>query len=313
MKARPKETPPRKLDVIGDVHGDADRLKALLEKLEYAPINGVWTHPSGRTAVFLGDLVDRGPKVAETLAVVRAMVRGGTARMILGNHEFNLLCLLTPDGKGGFIRPHTERNLKTCRTTLEDFRGRENELAEHLEWFRTLPLYLDLGDCRFIHAEWNAELVSAVNGRRHLDDEFLRMAAVKGTTEHSIIEILLKGNEIPLPPGVSFLDHDGTPRHHVRVCWAKGAAGKSYREVALPAGDRIPDVPVPSTVSDGITGYPGEAPPVLYGHYGLAAWPHGIVTPNTACLDHGCGKGGRLVAYRWDGERRLTPDKIIEA
>src|SRR5688500_1090957 len=111
-------------DLIGDVHGDADRLTRLLEMLGYRATGGAMRHPSGRRAVFVGDLLDRGPKVVETLRLARAMVEAGSALMVLGNHEFNLVCLMTPDGNGGFLRPHTERNLKNCRATLEDFKGR---------------------------------------------------------------------------------------------------------------------------------------------------------------------------------------------
>jgi hypothetical protein len=76
------------LDVIGDVHGQYDKLVPLLSHLGYSEANGAWRHPS-RTAVFLGDLIDRGPKQLATVALVRAMVEAGSAQCILGNHEFN--------------------------------------------------------------------------------------------------------------------------------------------------------------------------------------------------------------------------------
>ncbi len=53
-------------DVIGDVHGHADRLRRLLASMGYAERHGVWSHPD-RTAVFLGDLIDRGPGQLDTL------------------------------------------------------------------------------------------------------------------------------------------------------------------------------------------------------------------------------------------------------
>ncbi|MGH2559523.1 MAG: polynucleotide kinase-phosphatase [Thermomicrobiales bacterium] len=87
-------------DVIGDVHGCFDELCALLAKLGYevretlADDGGVEyavQPPAGRTAVFLGDLVDRGPKVPETLRLVMSMVAAGTALCIPGNHDAKLL------------------------------------------------------------------------------------------------------------------------------------------------------------------------------------------------------------------------------
>ena len=85
-------------DIIGDVHGCADELEALLGRLGYGiePVErdgeASWrvTPPAGRKAVFVGDLVDRGPRVADTLRLVMAMVEDGVALCVLGNHEGKL-------------------------------------------------------------------------------------------------------------------------------------------------------------------------------------------------------------------------------
>jgi hypothetical protein len=301
------------LDLIGDVHGEADKLKELLTKLGYSPDKGVWRHQEERKVVFVGDLIDRGPKARETLRIARSMVDAGTAQMVLGNHEFNLLCLLTPSCKGGFLRPHTERNLKTCRATLDAFLGREAELWGYLEWFRTLPLYLDLQECRVIHAEWDGDLIAGVNGRGYLDNEFLHRASTNGSDEHRTIEILLKGSETPMPHGETATDHDGTERHEVRICWPKPGAGRTYREMAFASGAHIPDVPLPADIADGIKGYGADEPPVFFGHYALKNIPHGLIASNVACLDAGCGKGGPLTAYRWNGERTLQAANFISS
>ncbi|WP_318200804.1 polynucleotide kinase-phosphatase [Streptomyces sp. SCL15-4] len=70
-------------DIIGDIHGCSAELEALLAKLGYA--DGV--HPEGRTAVFVGDLVDRGPDSPGVLRRVMSMVNSGTALCVPGNHE----------------------------------------------------------------------------------------------------------------------------------------------------------------------------------------------------------------------------------
>ncbi len=74
-------------DIIGDIHGCADELESLLQKLGYEA--GV--HPDGRRVIFLGDLVDRGPRVVDTLKRVMAMVSAGQALCIPGNHDVKLL------------------------------------------------------------------------------------------------------------------------------------------------------------------------------------------------------------------------------
>ncbi len=85
-------------DIIGDVHGCADELELLLNQLAYAPDEaGVWQHPQGRKAVFVGDLVDRGPRVTDVLKIVMDMVGQGSAFCVPGNHDIKLLRKL--DGK----------------------------------------------------------------------------------------------------------------------------------------------------------------------------------------------------------------------
>ena len=87
-------------DIIGDVHGCYDELVILLERLGYrletsAGADGETgfsaSHPGGRNAVFVGDLVDRGPGVARVLKLVMGMVSGGVALCVAGNHESKLL------------------------------------------------------------------------------------------------------------------------------------------------------------------------------------------------------------------------------
>jgi protein phosphatase len=81
-------------DIIGDVHGCADELEELLGKLGYAFATSgesVFVHPAGRKAIFVGDLVDRGPRVLDTLQIVRRMVAAGSALCVPGNHDVKLL------------------------------------------------------------------------------------------------------------------------------------------------------------------------------------------------------------------------------
>ncbi|MEU6220915.1 polynucleotide kinase-phosphatase [Streptomyces sp. NPDC047022] len=70
-------------DIIGDIHGCSSELEALLGRLGYT--DGV--HPEGRTAVFVGDLVDRGPDSPGVLRRVMSMVESGNALCVPGNHE----------------------------------------------------------------------------------------------------------------------------------------------------------------------------------------------------------------------------------
>ena len=73
-------------DIIGDIHGQYGKLVALLSKMDYVLSDGVWTPPNGRMAVFLGDLIDRGPEQIKVLETVRAMCDAGLALCVMGNH-----------------------------------------------------------------------------------------------------------------------------------------------------------------------------------------------------------------------------------
>ncbi len=80
-------------DIIGDIHGCRSELEALLAQLGYArrAADDIYAHPYGRKAIFLGDLVDRGPDSPGVLRIVMAMVGAGTALCVPGNHDVKLL------------------------------------------------------------------------------------------------------------------------------------------------------------------------------------------------------------------------------
>ncbi len=78
-------------DIIGDVHGCRDELVGLLTRLGYTVSPEGVQPPPGRKAVFLGDLVDRGPDIPGVLRLVMGMVAAGTALCVPGNHEIKLM------------------------------------------------------------------------------------------------------------------------------------------------------------------------------------------------------------------------------
>ncbi len=96
-------------DLIGDIHGHAQELQQLLKQLHYTLNDvGVYTHAKGRRVIFCGDLIDRGPDAREVLQIVRSMVDNGSALIVMGNHEYNMICYHTwVDGH--FLRPHTAK------------------------------------------------------------------------------------------------------------------------------------------------------------------------------------------------------------
>ena len=296
-------------DIIGDIHGYAGSLRRLLKKLGYEEINGVYRHRE-RQAIFVGDFIDRGWKIRETLQIVRAMVDAGTALAVMGNHEYNALCFHTPDGKGGYLRPHKEVKVRQHQATLHQLADKHpEEWGEWLEWFKTLPLWLDLGGLRIVHACWDDDQIALLGGNNELTDELLHASAVTGTPEYKAIETLLKGKEIALPDGKTFKTKDGDERHEIRVKWWIPAAGKTYYDLSLPTYEDAPRVLVPHDPRLE-RGYAETEPPVIVGHYWLPPATPVPLAPNVACVDYSVAKDGLLVAYRWDGESVLSAGKF---
>jgi len=306
--------PPTGYDLIGDIHGYADPLVRLLDKLGYAEQDGVWRHPT-REVVFLGDFIDRGPHQREVIDVVRPMIEAGAALAVMGNHEFNALAFHTPHPDTGEpLRPWSKKNRDQHDAFITAYAGREDEMRETLDWFRTLPLWLDLGALRVIHACWDPHLLSEVRAEvdgQHLTDELLVAGSEPGTWQHEAIDSLLKGKEIDLPAGKSMRDKGGNQRHRIRVRWWDSHA-TTYREAHFgpeSAETHIPDDPIQG---DHLVEYSHDDPPCFVGHYWLEGEPAPLA-PNIACLDYSVAKeGGKLVAYRWnDGDVELTKDKFV--
>ena len=221
-------------DIIGDIHGHAATLEALLVELGYSPVDGVWCHPE-RRAIFLGDFIDRGPQQRGVIRIVRPMIDTGAALAVMGNHELNAIAYATPRPGGGHLREHNAKNYQQHRAFLDAYEYTP-EYHELIDWFCRLPLWLDLGNLRIVHACWDQisiDRIAAAHDRRgSLTNSLLYAATSRGNWEFDALETLLKGKEIPLPPGYSFFDKEGTQRHHIRVRWWDGDA-TTYRSVFL--------------------------------------------------------------------------------
>lgn len=301
-------------DIIGDVHGCADELDALLAHLGYEVRDGAYRHPE-RTAIFVGDLIDRGPAQLRVLRTVKAMVDAGSARMVLGNHEFNALAYDTewPAGSGEYLRPHSAKNEDQHAEFLRQVTGPAR--AEYLAWFRTQPLWLDLGVIRVVHACWHGESMAVLGDAPVLSDEWLVRASTKGDPVYEAVETLLKGPEIGLVEhGVpAYLDKDGHTRERARLRWwnAQATTLADVAEISstfeLSEGVPYPPLPPIEVSQDFVY---EEQVPVFYGHYWRQGEPtqHRDWTEYAACVDFSAVKGGALVAYRWSGEARIDPD-----
>ena len=320
-------------DIIGDIHGHADKLESLLSILGYTPEEHWFTHPHGRKALFLGDYIDRGPAIRRTLDIVRGMIDAGNALGILGNHEVNALCYHQNGEDGNPLRKHTDGNIKQHKATLEQVANIDPEYWEEtLDWFRALPLWINIGNIRAVHAYWNdndarrldpvrspqqgqstiAELGRFLGEPRLSDNHLMRISQKNHDEYGQAVDRLLCGPELALSHNEFFETDDRKKRNSIRYRWWEDCAGKNYRQMVFPpvATEKISDAAITDCPTEGA--YPDHAPLTFFGHYALPPGADPICLPNLACLDLGCGKGGELIAYSWDGEQTIDPTKFTE-
>jgi protein phosphatase len=174
-------------DIIGDVHGCCDELEALLQQLGYVrrtkeeagrmnEKDALWFHPSsfglhpffyahpdGRKAVFVGDLVDRGPRIVDTVRMVRNMIVGGSALCVPGNHDMKLMRKLR--GKDVQITHGLANSLAEIDALPDEVRATFcKELAEFLDGLVSHYL-LDDGKLVVAHAGMKAEMQGRGSGK----------------------------------------------------------------------------------------------------------------------------------------------------
>jgi protein phosphatase len=160
-------------DIIGDLHGCCDELDALLQKLGYrattldadSPVwgNRAYVHPHGRKAVFVGDLVDRGPRIVDTVRLVRNLIVAGSALCVPGNHDMKLMRKLR--GKDVQITHGLANSLAEIDALSDAVREPfSKQLAEFLDGLVS-HYVLDDGKLVVAHAGMKAEMQGRGSGK----------------------------------------------------------------------------------------------------------------------------------------------------
>jgi protein phosphatase len=160
-------------DIVGDVHGCADELQELLALLGYEivdereggfPEGGpVYAHPEGRQALFVGDLVDRGPRILDSLRIVRNMVDHGSALCVPGNHDQRLVRALR--GRDVKITHGLDRSLHELEGVPDDRReAARNEAVRFLDSLVSHYVFDD-GNLVVAHAGMKEEMQGRGSGK----------------------------------------------------------------------------------------------------------------------------------------------------
>lgn len=299
-------------DIIGDIHGHADALEALLLKLGYEPYGDVYRHSSHKV-IFLGDFIDRGHQQREVIQLVKPMIEQGSAFGVMGNHEYNAICYTTLGKNGKPLREHCDKNTKQHAAFLAAYPD-PDERAEIINWFKTLPVYMDTGDIRVIHASWNEEALRHISPflkeDKCLQEEFYELCRDEDSLPYQALETLLKGPEIALPDGVTYKDKDGHVRGRARIKWWTPKNIDVKKRLHL-GSELQNDHKFASLRIDSEHHYPHTDKPIFFGHYWLSDKEPTMLSENCACLDYSIARGGKLVAYQWRGEKKLKNNHFV--
>lgn len=305
-------------DIIGDIHGQADKLIGLLNKLGYHHDGTSHVPPKGHQAIFIGDFVDRGSRQLDTLKIVFAMLDNHHAQAVMGNHEYNALAYATPDihnPTGGYLRPHSLHNTIGHQAFLDEIPFGSSLHQYWLNRFYELPLWLETDDCIFIHACYDTRAIDTLKPylttQNQLTPDALQATGRHRTPSFLAIEHLLKGLETTLPQGMTMTDKTGITRTNARIKWWVNDWQRQPMSQVLFADD-LPNTPL-ACLSDTLANfYINTTKPIFIGHY----WLHDTPTPlssQVVCTDYSAGKDGHLTAYRFDTTNpTLSADNFIQ-
>ena len=302
-----------KYDIIGDIHGHYNDLRSLLNKMDYGQSEKGYLYHPDRQAIFVGDYIDRGSNSRQVVQLVRAMQENGAAIALMGNHEYNAICYHTPKSDGGYLRPRTQQNIDQHENTLTSFQS-DSFLNDTLDWFKQLPLFYENSYLRVVHACWDQDQLAVLQryfGGEKLKEAHLEISATKNNLLYDAVEIVLKGKELPLPPGKSFLDQGKHERKEVRIKWWESNVGKSIKDLAVKPQDvRSLSDAVKADPIHNSEAYSPQEKPVFFGHYWLEEKEPIVQASNVCCVDYSVANKGKLVAYRFDGETELRKEKF---
>jgi hypothetical protein len=301
-------------DIIGDIHGHAQLLKKLLLQWGYQKTSEGYFHPA-RKAVFVGDFINRGPQIRKTIRMIRKMVENGNALAIAGNHEMNAIVYHLKDKNGELLVKPNRRNDLALFKTLGEFSKYREEWLDHLKWFRTLPLFLELDGIRVVHACWAAPAI-----------EFIRKEFPAGKIKKSVFRQLLKnpkselsqsistitrGIDFRMPGDLKIISNKGIAPRTFRLRWWESPEGKTFEEMSFESKFLLPSYSIPKEIIPQSFIYPEDAPILFFGHYCRFHGPH-IIKSNLCCLDSCVGGSKILTGYRWEGEKELIDNHLVQ-
>lgn len=286
-------------DIISDVHGHLDELTELLTALGFEAHQGVWQHPE-RQAVFVGDLIDQGPCSGEVLSWVHTMAVAGQARLVVGNHELELLAFLFKRGFADLTLADPE-SLVNCLLGSgarsygrlgQCFADQPQTLADILVWLSEQPLWIHEPGLKVVHACWddNAFRVLEEHGVSCLQAEVVKAWIDREEPIFSALDLVVAGCQLRAVDALGA----GKAKRRQKVRWWPDALA-DYAQLNLP-------------FAAGVNWDETQQEPIFFGHYSLSDRQQpSLISGYQVCTDFGVASGGFLVAYR---HQRFHPASV---
>jgi len=305
------------IDVIGDIHGYADKLVGLLLQLGYVHNGECFMPPAGHRALFIGDLIDRGSQQVETLETVFAMLDADVADAVMGNHEYNALAFATLDLDTDtdthkltqYLRSHNDVHTRQHEAFLAELPFGSEQHQYWLQRLYEIPLWIETDYACFVHACWDVDSMALLRPLLTDDNRLtlhgLIATSKEGSAEFDALERVLKGVETPLPDGLVMVDKEGTERSRVRVrWWLDELESRTLHEIARAPSSAMAQIPK-DAMAENINFAIKTHKPVFVGHYWLTGMPEPLST-QVACTDYSAAvDSGYLTCYQLDTEQPL--------
>lgn len=300
------------IDIIGDIHGYADKLIGLLTQLGYVHNGQYFEPPSNHRALFIGDLIDRGSQQLATLELVFAMLDADVADAVMGNHEYNALAYATidPNEPDQYLRPHNAIHTAQHQAFLAEIAFGSDLHRYWLARLYELPLWIETDYACFVHACWDVDSMAVLqpllSANHCLTERALIMTSQKHSLPYEALERVLKGVEAPLPAGLVIIDKEGTERSRVRVRWWLDELNKrTIHQIARAPDSGLAQIPI-DALAENIDFTLKTDKLVFVGHYWLTGEPQPL-SAQVICTDYSAAvDSGYLTCYQLETTKSLA-------
>ena len=300
------------IDIIGDIHGYADKLIGLLTQLGYVHNGQYFEPPSNHRALFIGDLIDRGSQQLATLELVFAKLDADVADAVMGNHEYNALAYATidPNEPDQYLRPHNAIHTAQHQAFLAEIAFGSDLHRYWLARLYELPLWIETDYACFVHACWDVDSMAVLqpllSANHCLTERALIMTSQKHSLPYEALERVLKGVETPLPAGLVIIDKEGTERSRVRVRWWLDELNKrTIHQIARAPDSGLAQIPI-DALAENIDFTLKTDKLVFVGHYWLTGEPQPL-SAQVICTDYSAAvDSGYLTCYQLETTKSLA-------